>query len=173
MDIGSSTGGFTDVLLSRGAMHVVAVDSGTNQLAWKLRQDHRVTVLEKASAAKLNYYVMEFSNPGGLVMPIILRLHYRDGEAEDLYLPAEIWRRNATQVNKLIARTGELTGVEVDPHRETADVELSNNHYPRRILPSRLEIYEEPDPPTPIPERDLMQEIKTPLQTDDVDSASG
>ena len=50
MDIGSSTGGFTDVLLSRGASHVFAVDSGTNQLAWKLRQDDRVTVLEKTSA---------------------------------------------------------------------------------------------------------------------------
>ncbi|MFV0645395.1 MAG: TlyA family RNA methyltransferase [Sphingomonadaceae bacterium] len=50
MDIGSSTGGFTDVLLSRGAAHVYAVDSGTNQLAWKLRQDSRVTVLEQTSA---------------------------------------------------------------------------------------------------------------------------
>ena len=50
MDIGSSTGGFTDVLLSRGAARVFAVDSGTNQLAWKLRQDPRVTVLEKTSA---------------------------------------------------------------------------------------------------------------------------
>ena len=50
MDIGSSTGGFTDVLLSRGAAHVFAVDSGTNQLAWKLRQDPRVTVLEQTSA---------------------------------------------------------------------------------------------------------------------------
>ena len=50
MDIGSSTGGFTDVLLTRGASHVFAVDSGTNQLAWKLRQDPRVTVLEKTSA---------------------------------------------------------------------------------------------------------------------------
>ena len=50
MDIGSSTGGFTDVLLSRGAAHVFAVDSGTNQLAWKLRQDSRVTVLEQTSA---------------------------------------------------------------------------------------------------------------------------
>ena len=50
MDIGSSTGGFTDVLLSRGAAHVFAVDSGTNQLAWKLRQDERVTVLEQTSA---------------------------------------------------------------------------------------------------------------------------
>jgi 23S rRNA (cytidine1920-2'-O)/16S rRNA (cytidine1409-2'-O)-methyltransferase len=50
MDIGSSTGGFTDVLLSKGAVHVFAVDSGTNQLAWKLRQDPRVTVLEQTSA---------------------------------------------------------------------------------------------------------------------------
>lgn len=50
MDIGSSTGGFTDVLLQNGAAHVFAVDSGTNQLAWKLRQDSRVTVLEQTSA---------------------------------------------------------------------------------------------------------------------------
>ena len=50
MDIGSSTGGFTDVLLQTGAAHVFAVDSGTNQLAWKLRQDERVTVLEQTSA---------------------------------------------------------------------------------------------------------------------------
>lgn len=50
MDIGSSTGGFTDVLLSKGAAHVFAVDSGTNQLAWQLRQDERVSVLEQTSA---------------------------------------------------------------------------------------------------------------------------
>jgi 23S rRNA (cytidine1920-2'-O)/16S rRNA (cytidine1409-2'-O)-methyltransferase len=50
MDIGSSTGGFTDVLLSNGARHVFAVDSGTNQLAWKIRQDERVKVLEQTSA---------------------------------------------------------------------------------------------------------------------------
>lgn len=50
MDIGSSTGGFTDVLLQGGAEHVFAVDSGTNQLAWKLRQDERVSVLEQTSA---------------------------------------------------------------------------------------------------------------------------
>ena len=50
MDVGSSTGGFTDVLLQGGADHVFAVDSGTNQLALKLRQDDRVTVLEQTSA---------------------------------------------------------------------------------------------------------------------------
>lgn len=50
IDVGSSTGGFTDVLLTRGAERVYAVDSGTNQLAWKLRQDDRVIVLERTSA---------------------------------------------------------------------------------------------------------------------------
>ena len=53
IDVGSSTGGFTDVLVTRGAAHVFAVDSGTNQLAWKLRQDPRVTVLEQTSARLL------------------------------------------------------------------------------------------------------------------------
>lgn len=53
MDIGSSTGGFTDVLLTGGAAHVFCVDSGTNQLAWKLREDPRVTVLEQLSARLL------------------------------------------------------------------------------------------------------------------------
>ncbi|MEM6586069.1 MAG: TlyA family RNA methyltransferase, partial [Pseudomonadota bacterium] len=53
MDIGSSTGGFTDVLLQGGAAHVFAVDSGTNQLAWKLREDPRVTVYEQTSARLL------------------------------------------------------------------------------------------------------------------------
>jgi 23S rRNA (cytidine1920-2'-O)/16S rRNA (cytidine1409-2'-O)-methyltransferase len=53
MDIGSSTGGFTEVLLAHGAAHVFAVDVGTNQLAWKLRQDPRVTVLEQTNARAL------------------------------------------------------------------------------------------------------------------------
>ena len=50
IDVGSSTGGFTDVMLNRGAARIYAVDSGTNQLAWKLRQDDRVIVHEQTSA---------------------------------------------------------------------------------------------------------------------------
>jgi len=54
LDVGSSTGGFTDVLLSRGAAKVYAVDVGTNQLAWKLRQDPRVIVHEQTNARALD-----------------------------------------------------------------------------------------------------------------------
>ena len=53
LDVGSSTGGFTDVLLTRGAAKIYAVDVGTNQLAWKLRQDPRVIVLEQTNARYL------------------------------------------------------------------------------------------------------------------------
>jgi 23S rRNA (cytidine1920-2'-O)/16S rRNA (cytidine1409-2'-O)-methyltransferase len=54
LDVGSSTGGFTDVLLTRGAAKVYAVDVGTNQLAWKLRQDPRVIVHEQTNARHLD-----------------------------------------------------------------------------------------------------------------------
>jgi 23S rRNA (cytidine1920-2'-O)/16S rRNA (cytidine1409-2'-O)-methyltransferase len=54
LDVGSSTGGFTDVLLSRGAAKVYAVDVGTNQLAWKLRQDPRVVVKEQTNARSID-----------------------------------------------------------------------------------------------------------------------
>lgn len=54
LDVGSSTGGFTDCLLQHGADHVVAVDVGTNQLAWKIRQDERVAVHEQCDARAIN-----------------------------------------------------------------------------------------------------------------------
>ena len=54
IDVGASTGGFTDVLLTRGAAHVFAVDVGHGQLHWKLRNDPRVTVLERTNARRLD-----------------------------------------------------------------------------------------------------------------------
>jgi len=65
-DIGSSTGGFTDCLLQRGAVKVYAVDVGTNQLAWKLRQDPRVVVMEKTHVKDLQ--VSHFSDTPTLIV---------------------------------------------------------------------------------------------------------
>ncbi|WP_076072196.1 TlyA family RNA methyltransferase [Sphingomonas montana] len=66
IDVGSSTGGFTDVLLTGGAARVYAVDSGTNQLAWKLRQDARVVVMEKTNARHLT--AAQVANPIDIVV---------------------------------------------------------------------------------------------------------
>ncbi|PZW42224.1 23S rRNA (cytidine1920-2'-O)/16S rRNA (cytidine1409-2'-O)-methyltransferase [Humitalea rosea] len=66
LDIGASTGGFTDVLLTRGAAHVVAVDVGHGQLAWTLRQDPRVTVMERVNARYLD--ATQVPEPAGVLV---------------------------------------------------------------------------------------------------------
>ena len=124
--------------------------------------------LERALKEDKNYYVLEFSNKGGLVMPILLELTYKDGSKESQYIPAEIWRRSPKQVRKLIVteKDKELASVVVDPGWETADVDVENNHYPRQIIPSRIEAYKAKKSKGKV-NRDIMQDIKTKLKTDD------
>ncbi|HCF78924.1 MAG TPA: aminopeptidase, partial [Glaciecola sp.] len=78
--------------------------------------------LERAVAEDKNYYVMDFSNHGGLVMPIILEMTFTDGSTDMMRIPAEIWRRTPKAVSKLIITDKELASVTVDPRWETADV---------------------------------------------------
>ncbi|WP_334030677.1 M1 family metallopeptidase [Alteromonas sp. P256] len=128
------------------------------------------TAFERAVREDKNYYVLNFSNLGGLVMPIILELAYEDGTKEEMRIPAEIWRRTPKAVSKLIVteKDKELVSVTVDPHWETADVNVENNHYPRRIIPSRIEAYKGKSRNS-YEYRDLMQDSKTELKTDDED----
>ena len=122
-------------------------------------------VFERAVRENKNYYVLEFSNKGGLVMPIILGLTYADGSAEKMYIPAEIWRRSPDAVKKLLVLDKELASVVVDPDWETADVDVENNHYPRQIVPSRVQAYKSP-PRKGMVRRDIMQDSKTELKKD-------
>ncbi len=124
--------------------------------------------LERAVKEDKNYYVMEFSNIGGLVMPILLELTFADGSKENQYVPAEIWRRTPEKVRKLIVtdKDKELVQVTVDGGWETADVDVENNYYPRRIIPSRVEAYKAKKSSDKV-RRDIMQDIKTELKTDD------
>jgi hypothetical protein len=128
------------------------------------------TAFERAVKEDKNYYVLNFSNHGGLVMPIILELAYEDGSTEEMRIPAEIWRRTPKAVSKLIVteKDKELVSVTIDPHWETADVNVENNHYPRRIIPSRIEAYKGKSRNS-YEYRDLMQDSKTELKTDDED----
>lgn len=96
-DVGASTGGFTDCLLQRGAAHVYAIDVGYGQLAWKLRQDERVTALERTNvrslqalpdAAQVDLAVVDVSFIGlDLVLPAVARWLRADGQAVVLIKP--------------------------------------------------------------------------------------
>ncbi|MCF2947236.1 M1 family metallopeptidase [Paraglaciecola aquimarina] len=125
------------------------------------------TAFERAVKEDKNYYVLEFSNIGGLVMPIILELTFEDGSKENQYIPAEIWRRTPKAVSKLIItdKNKELVSVTVDPRWETADVDTHNNHYPRQIIKSRIEAYKRKKSTSKVAQ-DLMQDIKTELNKD-------
>ena len=114
---------------------------------------------DRAVKEDANYYVLNFSNKGGLVMPIVLGLTFKDGSTEKLNIPAEIWRRNSKEVAKLLVypKGKELVQVMVDPDWETGDADLENNHYPRRIIPSRIEAFKDEASKSRV-SRDLMGE---------------
>lgn len=122
--------------------------------------------LQRAVSEDKNYYVMEFSNLGGLVMPIILELTFTDGSKETQTIPAEIWRRTPKAVKKLIvtAKDKVLSSVSVDPHWETADVDVENNHYPRRIIPSRIEAFKAKEDKDKV-HRDIMYDSRSQLNS--------
>ncbi|HEY0545983.1 MAG TPA: M1 family metallopeptidase [Pyrinomonadaceae bacterium] len=101
----------------------------------------------------LNFYVIDLKNIGGLVMPVILQIDYTDGTGEELRIPAEIWRYDNYNVSKLIITSKEIKSIALDPHLETADVELENNFFPRRPVKSRFQIFKEAaKPPNPMQE---------------------
>ncbi|PRY89771.1 M1 family metallopeptidase [Mongoliibacter ruber] len=89
----------------------------------------------------LNFYEMTFRNHGGLVMPLIIQFNYTDGTSEVERIPAEIWRLNEWEVTKVFAKKKEVKNIVLDPYRETADIDESNNFWPRQFTPSRFELF--------------------------------
>ncbi len=88
-----------------------------------------------------NFYVATFKNLGGLVMPIIVRVHYNDNTFESLRIPAEIWRYNSKEVKKLFITDKEIVRIQLDPQRETADTQKSNNQWPPKIETNRFKLF--------------------------------
>ena len=129
-------------------------------------EDWERETLDRAIDEKLNYYILELSNQGGLVMPIIANLEFADGSSEEMRIPAEVWRRNSRSIKKLMVSEKEVVSIVIDPLQETADVDMENNYYPRRIIPSRIENFKS-ESRSGLINRDVMQDIKTELKTDD------
>ena len=98
--------------------------------------------LEILNADK-NYYELQFSNLGGLVMPVILEFEFVDGTKEGLKIPAELWKSNNEQVSKVFVFDKELARVTLDPFLETADVDRNNNYWPARLEPTRFQLFKD------------------------------
>jgi hypothetical protein len=88
--------------------------------------------INKSKTAKSKYfYEITFNKPGGLVMPIIVAYTYDDGTTEKKTYPAQIWRYNDNQVTKAVHSEKQITKIVIDPDLETADVDVSNNSFPK------------------------------------------
>jgi hypothetical protein len=92
---------------------------------------------------KLNFYVVDFENIGGLVMPLILDITYDGKDTERVVIPAEIWRSDPRHISKLFMTDREITSVALDPQWETADADRNNNHWPAKVEPTRFKLFKE------------------------------
>lgn len=88
-----------------------------------------------------NFYELHFSNKGGLVMPLIIEWTYVDGSKEIDRIPVQIWRKDENIVVKVFMKQKEVTSIRLDPFRETADINETNNVWPAITNPSRFTIY--------------------------------
>jgi hypothetical protein len=92
---------------------------------------------------KTHFYIVDFENKGGLVMPVIIELTHIDKTTREIRLPAEVWVKNALKTSRLIMSKKAIVSIALDPHLETADVDTSNNHFPPQISKSRFKLYKE------------------------------
>jgi hypothetical protein len=100
--------------------------------------------LDDATKEKLKskqFYELQFSNKGGLVMPIIIEWTYKDGSKEIERIPAQIWRKNESHITKLFVKDKEVASIKLDPYRETADIDESNNSWPVVQTESKFEVF--------------------------------
>jgi hypothetical protein len=125
------------------SLYLVAEDSEefTEDLITKKPEDYRIlsdylathySEEEKATLKAPKYfYELNFEKPGDLVMPIIVEIEYEDGTTERKQYPAQIWRKNDSEVSKVFPSNKAITKITIDPDQETADVDLSNNSWPK------------------------------------------
>ncbi len=89
------------------------------------------------------FYELTFSNIGGLVMPLIIQVNYKDNTSEVIKIPAEIWKTYEQKVSKVLILDKEVSSFRLDPFLETADTDLSNNSWPQEQIPSRYELFKQ------------------------------
>ena len=105
------------------------------------RNREALDVADKQKYADKHFYELVFSNKGGLVMPIIIEWTYKDGTKEVERIPAQVWRLNEKKVVKTFMKDKEVASVKLDPMRETADIDESNNSWGSIPEPTKFQLF--------------------------------
>ena len=125
----------------RYARGIEAYDSVTKQPAPNFGAPLTMSDAEKAKYADVHLYEISFLNKGGLVMPIIVEFTFEDGSKEMNKMPAQIWRLNENKVTKVYLTNKKAVSIKLDPMRETADIDETNNSWPNVAEPSKFAIF--------------------------------
>jgi hypothetical protein len=88
------------------------------------------------------FYEVEFDKPGGLIMPIIVELQFEDGTSETKVFPAQIWRKNNVTAKRVFATEKKVVKIQLDPKLETADIDVTNNFWPKAEMESKFDTLE-------------------------------
>jgi len=120
---------------------IVPYDSVTKQPAMNFGAPEALTDAEKAKYANVHLYEVSFLNKGGLVMPIIVEFTFEDGTKEVTKYAAQIWRKNENKLTKVFLTNKKAVSIKLDPMRETADINESNNSWPNVSEPSKFTMF--------------------------------
>jgi hypothetical protein len=85
------------------------------------------------------FYEVEFDKPGGMLMPIIVEITYEDDTKEHFKFPAQIWRKNNETAKRVFATEKVVKKIQIDPKLETADVDVTNNSWPKESVKSKFD----------------------------------
>ena len=103
----------------------------------KLNEDDRA-VFEAVGNRPLHFSVVRFRNHGGVPMPLPLEIHYTDDTVEEVVLPVEIWKQDPTVATRMFVGPAGIARVILDPYREIADADRTNNAYPPEVIAGRF-----------------------------------
>lgn len=123
------------------ARNIEPYDTSKIAVTIPARPAEGLTADEKTKYADKNMYELTFSNKGGLVMPIIIEWTYKDGTTEVERIPAQVWRHNENKVVKTFIKDKEVASVKLDPLKETADINTTNNNWNTMPEPSKFSIF--------------------------------
>jgi len=106
-----------------------------------VQYDEPLDEATKQKIAGKQFYELQFSNKGGLVMPLIIEWTYKDGTKEVERIPAQVWRKNEGHITKVFMKDKEVESIKLDPYRETADIDVTNNSWPTVAVESKFQAF--------------------------------